>query len=421
MFETARPFLLAVAIGLLIGIERERAHADRQVHDPFGSRTFTLLALLGAVAAYVESSAVAVALAAFAGAIILAGYLRAPLGPQGSGVGATTEVAAMVTFTLGYLARVHPGLTVMLAVITLVVLALKPRIHHFAQAGLSSKEVSAALTFLVIAFVVLPLLPNRAVDPWGLFNPFRLWLLFALIAGIGFAGYFAVRALGAERGLAMAGLFGGFVSSTATTLALAQKSREAPFLAGPLATGIVLANAASAAAQIVVVAVVYPDMVPAVLPVVAWPVAVGAIGTGLAMWYLERSERRGEGVSPLAVGNPLALRSSAGFAAVIGVVLVATSAATRYYGAAGALSTAAIGGAVDVHAVTVAVSTLAAGGTLTERGAVLAILVGFLANMVVKISLAGWVGGRRLLLAVAPPLVAMMAAGTAAFLLFARR
>ncbi len=419
MFETARPFLLAIAIGLLIGIERERAHADRHVRDPLGSRTFTLLALLGAVAAYVENRPFAIALAAFAGAIILAGYLRAPLGPEGSGVGATTEVAAMVTFTLGYLARFEVELTVMLAVITLVVLALKPRIHHFAQAGLSSKEVSAALTFLVIAFVVLPLLPNRAVDPWGLFNPFRLWLLFALITGIGFLGYFAVRALGPGRGLAVAGLFGGFVSSTATTLSLARKNREAPGLAGHIAAGIVLANAASAAAQLVVVAVANPGMVAMVLPVVGWPVAVGALAG--AVWYLGRTAPHGETASEFTIENPLALESSAGFALVLGVMLVVTSAATRYFGAAGVLATAAIGGAADVHAVTLAVSTIAAAGTLTERGAILAILVGFLANMVVKISLAGWAGGRRLLLVVVPPLVAMMAAGVAAFLAFAGR
>ena len=415
MFETARPFLLALAIGLLIGIERERAHADRQVHDPLGSRTFTLLALLGAVAAYVESAVFSVALTAFAGAIVLAGYLRTAVGPEGSGVGATTEVAAMVTFTLGYLARFQAALTVMLAVIVLVVLALKPRIHHFAEKGLSQKEVQAALTFLVIAFVVLPLLPNRTVDPWGLVNPFRLWLIFALITGIGFAGYFAVRMLGPGRGLAVSGLFGGFVSSTAATLTLSQRARDGQAPIWPIVTGIVLANAASAAAQLVVVAVANPDLVSAVFPVVAAPVAAGLLGAAVAIRFLERSEA-GAPVAPFTIESPIAFRSSATFAAAIGAVLVVASAATRWFGAAGVLATAAIGGAGDVHAVTLAVSTLEGAGTIASRGAVLAILVGFLSNMVVKLGLAGWAGGRRLLVAVAPPLAAMMAAAVAAFL-----
>lgn len=420
MFETARPFLLALAIGLLIGIERERAHADRKVQDPLGSRTFTLLALLGAVAAYVENVAFAVALAAFAGAIVLAGYLRTHLGPEGSGVGATTEVAAMVTFTLGYLARFQAALTVMLAVIVLVVLALKPRIHRFAQAGLSQKEVTAALTFLVIAFVVLPLLPNRALDRWELFNPFRLWLIYALITGIGFAGYFAVRMLGPERGFAVSGLFAGFVSSTAATLSLSQRARDEGARASVLATGIVLANAASAAAQIVVVAVANPDLVSSVLPVVGAPVAVGALWAAFSARWLERSEEAASGPA-FSIESPIALRSSAGFAAALAIVLVATSAASRWFGSAGVLATAVVGGAGDVHAVTLAVSTLEAARTIAAREAVLAILAGFLANMVVKLSLTGWAGGRRLLAAVAPPLVAMMAAAAAAFLAAAPR
>lgn len=415
MFETARPFLLALAIGLLIGIERERAHADRQVHDPLGSRTFTLLALLGAVAAFLESTALAVALAAFAGAIVLAGYLRTRVGPEGTGVGATTEVAAMVTFTLGYLARFQPALTVMLAVIVLVVLALKPRIHHFAQAGLTPQEVQAALTFLVIGFVVLPLLPNAAIDPWELFNPFRLWLIFTLITGIGFAGYFAVRMLGPERGLAVAGLFAGFVSSTAATLSLSQRASQKDAPVWPLATGIVLANAASAAAQLLVVAVASPDLVRTVFPVVGAPVAVGAIGAALALRWSERRSGPGR-ITPFTIESPIALRSSAMFAAALGLVLIVASAALRWFGPAGVLATAAIGGTADVHAVTLAVSTLHAGGSVAPREAVLAILTGFLANMVVKLVLAGWVGGRRLLAAVAPPLLAMMAAAAAAFL-----
>ena len=127
---------------------------------------------------------------------------------------------------------------------------LKPRIHAFAHEGLNDQEVKAALTFLVIALVVLPLLPNRTVDPWGIANPSRLWLLFVLIAGVGFAGYIAVRALGPARGLATAGFFAGLVSSTAATLSLSQRAKAQPEFAGPFATGIVLANVASAIAQV---------------------------------------------------------------------------------------------------------------------------------------------------------------------------
>jgi uncharacterized membrane protein (DUF4010 family) len=413
VFETARPFLLALAIGLLIGIERERAKQDARTRDPLGSRTFTLLALLGAVAAHMDDRAIAVVLAVFTGAIVLAGYFRTRLGDDNEGVGVTTEVAAMATFVLGYLARREAVLAVMLAVITLVVLALKPRIHQFARAGLTQKEVSAALTFLVIAFVVLPLLPDRPVDPWKLLNPARLWMLLVIIAGIGFGGYLAVRWLGPRIGLALAGLTAGLVSSTAATGVLAQKYREGGGSVTPPAAGIVLANVASAAAQLVVVAVIFPAMLPAVVPVIGAAIAVGAAAAAGAVALAGRGVEAGT----LEMENPLALKPTIAFAAVLATVLVVTSAAARWFGSSGVQATALLGGTASAHAVTLAVSTLAAGGSLGVREAVLAVLLGFLSNMAVKLVLAWWVGGRRLLLAVAPPMIGMMLAGVLAFLL----
>jgi len=410
MYEAARPFLLALAIGLLIGIERERAHADHKIHDPLGSRTFTLLALLGALASHFSDKGVSVAVVLFAAGIIVASYFRAPVGPDYTGVGATTEVAAMATFALGYLAYSQPALAVMLSVCTLVVLALKARIHHFAEAGMSDKEISAALTFLVIAFVVLPLLPNRCIDPWNLVNPARLWLIFVLMAGISFAGYIAVKLLGPTRGLEAGGFFAGFVSSTAATLTLAQRSREPNAPVRSLAMGIVLANVASASAQVVIAGAASPDLLRAVAPVLGLPVALGALLALAGVKFVEKSREGG-----FTLENPLELKSTAKLAIVLGTVLVVAGVATRAFGTAGVMATALIVGTTDVHAVTLAVATMAAGGGLSVRDAVAAILIAFLANMVVKVTLAGVGGGRRLLLVVAPPLIGMMLLAVAAF------
>jgi uncharacterized membrane protein (DUF4010 family) len=263
---------------------------------------------------------------------------------------------------------------------------------------------------MVIAFVVLPLLPNAYVDPWNLINPFRLWLMFVLMSGIGFGGYVAVRLLGPTRGMAAAGFFAGFVSSTAATMTLSQKSREAGAAPGSLATGIVLANVASATAQVVVVSASCAALLPSVMPVLLTPVLLGALGTWFAVRVYGQS-----GDTGLKFENPLALGSTAKFALVLGGVLIIASAATRYFGTNGVLVTALLVGSTDVHAVTLAVSTLAAGGTLAPRDAVMAILIAFLANMVVKLGLVGWAGGRRLLVIVGPPLLAMMTAAVVAF------
>jgi uncharacterized membrane protein (DUF4010 family) len=311
MFEIAKPFLLSLALGLLVGIERERAFSGEDRHIPFGARTFALISLLGTLAAHLGNTGVGIVLAAFAALIAIAAYLRPPVSGRHDS-GTTTEVAAVITFGLGWLAEGEPRLAAMIGVIVVAVLWLKPKIHAFAHEGLNDQEVKAALTFLVIALVVLPLLPNRTVDPWGIANPSRLWLLFVLVAGVGFAGYIAVRALGPTRGLATAGFFAGLVSSTAATLSLSQHAKAQPEFAGAFATGVVLAN--------------------------------------------------------------------------------------------------------DAHAATLAASALSAAGSIAANDALLAILVAFVVNMIVKVTIVGFAGGRRLLATTAPPLTAMTAAANAVYL-----
>ena len=407
MFETARPFLLALAIGLLIGIERERAKADAPEHSPLGSRTFALIAILGALVAHLAGQSVAVVIAVAAVGMVLLGYTRTHVGEAGSGGGTTTEFAAVVTFVLGFLARDEAGLAVMLAVVTLAMLALKPRIHEFARAGISQQELSASLTLLVIAFVVLPLLPDHPIDPWGLVHPARLWLVIVLIAGVGFGGYVAVRAFGARWGLPLAGLAGGFVSSTAATLSLSQRVREDRGIAGPASVGIVLANVASATAQVGIVAIIAPGLLAPILPVLGLPILVGLSAAAIAWLATGREDDGGS----FTLGNPLAFRATLTFGALLALILVAVTLASRLFGDAGVLATAGLGGTTDVHAVTLAVSNLFEVGEIEASRAALAVLVAFTANMAVKLGLAAWAGGRAVAVRVWPTLVLMVLAG----------
>jgi len=409
MFAEARPFLLALLIGLVIGVERERSTGSEPERRPLGSRTFALLALLGALAAHLGNPAMSAVLALFAAAAVLAGYLRAAEERRGF----TTEVAGMVVFALGVLADKDAPIAVMLAVLTLALLASKSQIHHFARAGLQQAEVTAAVVVLVLGFVVLPLLPDRYVDRWNLINPFRLWLIFVLINALSFAGYVAVRLLGPRRGFPAWGGLAGLVSSTAATVALSHRAREGAS-PGPVAAGIVLANAGSAAAQILVAGVAVPAMLGAVAAVMAVPVGVAL----LAAWVAPRLPfwSTGEGkTGDLPLTSPIALKPSAIFALIIAVVLVVSSLASRMLGPQGAVFATVAGGAADVHAATLVAVTLSASGTLAAEAAVLAIAGAFLANMTVKLVLVGWIGGRTLLVRVAPPMLAMMAAAAAAY------
>jgi uncharacterized membrane protein (DUF4010 family) len=413
VFETAKPFLLSLALGLLVGIERERAFSGENRRIPFGARTFALIALLGTLAAHLGSSGVGIVLAAFTALIVVAAYLRPPIGGHHDS-GTTTEVAAVLTFGLGWLAHGQPRLAVMLGVIVALVLWLKPRIHAFAHEGLNDQEVKAALTFMVIALVVLPLLPDRTVDPWGIVNPSKLWLLFVLIAGVGFAGYIAVRALGPTRGLAAAGFFAGLVSSTAATLSLSQRARKQPEFSAALATGVVLANVASALAQVLIVAVAAPALIRDAGLLLGAPIVVGALGTWAAVRFLARRGGAGPDAA-FQLANPLELKPALAMAGAFALVLAVAAVAGRTFGATGVIVTSAIAGTSDVHAATLAASTLSMAGSITSRDALLSILVAFVVNMVVKVTITAIVGGGRLLATVVPPLVVMTAAAIAAY------
>ncbi len=414
MFEIAKPFLLSLALGLMVGIERERAFKGTDHAIPFGARTFSLIALFGALAAHLGSPGFAFVAAAFVAAIAVAAYVRPVEG--GRDVGTTTEIAAVMTFGLGWLAVSEPQLAAMLGVIVVAVLWLKAKIHDFAHKGLTDQEVKAALIFLVIALVVLPLLPNEPVDPWAIVNPAKLWLLFVLIAGLGFAGYIAVRALGPERGLAAAGFFAGFVSSTAATLTLSKRAASQPSFAGSLATGIVLANVASAIAQLFIVGIADRNLVQRAGIMLGAAIVVGAVAAFAAVKFLSRGPETAPGAE-FELSNPLELKSAFLMASGFAVVLVIAAVASRAFGGYGAIATAAVVGTTDVHAASLATATLSAAGSIEPGQALLAILLAFLVNMVVKLTMLGIVGGRRLLVITAPPLAAMAIAAVAAYVL----
>jgi len=242
-----QPFLVALAIGLLLGLEREHSHT-RKV--PAGSRSFALLSLVGAVAASVDKWAVVAGLVGV-GAILALAYFRTSEEDPGT----TTEIAALVAYLLGALAYTRPAVAVALAVVVAGLLVSKTRIHRFAREIVSEVELEDAIKFLVVAFVVLPLLPDRGMGPYGVLNPSKVWFLVVLLTGIGWVGYIGVRALGPERGLLVTGLAGGFISASATTASMGRLSRTAASWRAPLA-GALLASLATFAQLIIVIGLV---------------------------------------------------------------------------------------------------------------------------------------------------------------------
>jgi len=382
-------FAIALAIGALVGVEREQK--KRAEHAGTGGlRTFVLLAEAGAVAAWLARELAApwifAGLGVAATALIVAGYL-AEARARPKALGLTTEVAGLVVFLLGGLAVVgQRELAVALAIATTSVLAFKEPLHGWI-ARLGRDDVEAGLKLLMATFIVLPVLPDRAVDPWGALNPRSMWWLVILISSMSLAGYVGTRWLGSERGLALTGIAGGLVSSTATTLGFARQSRERE-ASDSLAGALLLAWTVMFGRVAVEVGVVHR----ALLSELALPLgAMGLATLGAGLYHLRRglAGRGAARAQELALKNPFRLTASIRFAAFFAVVLLAVALARRTLPEGGLYVVAALAGLTDVDAITLSMAELArdAGTEATSTTAAGAIVTAVLTNTLVKCGL----------------------------------
>ncbi|VEG58665.1 Uncharacterised protein [Mycolicibacterium aurum] len=384
-----QPFLVALAIGLLLGLEREHSHT-RKV--PAGSRSFALLSLVGAVAAGIDTWAVVGGLVGV-GAILALAYFRTSKEDPGT----TTEIAALVAYLLGALAYTRPAVAVALAVVVAGLLVSKARIHRFAREIVSEVELEDAIKFLAVAFVVLPLLPDRGMGPYGVLNPSKVWFLVVLLTGIGWVGYIGVRALGPERGLLVTGLAGGFISASATTASMGRLSKTATSWRAPLA-GALLASLATFVQLMIVIGLVDVDVLRHLWPpVVAAALVLVAIVAGVYRSATRAHQDSGATAEAEAepASRPFALRPAIVLAAVLTLALLVGRWGAHVLGPNGAVLAAFAAGLADAHAGSVAAASLAAKGAITVGTALIAVGAALGSNLVVKVVLAFAAGGRR--------------------------
>lgn len=388
-------FAAALLIGALIGLEREFVQQRTEERDFAGIRTFSLMALLGAVAAYFSQQfglllfvAVYLSLALLVWASHLGDIYR------GHEEGITTEVVALIVPLLG--AMVIWGeveLAAALGVITALLLALKPRLHGLAR-RMSAEDLRATLEFALITAVILPLLPNQSFGPYGLLNPFQIWLLVVFVSGIGFLGYVLIKILGAEQGVGLTGVLGGLVSSTATTVSLAGRSKGNPGLSSILVRGIILASCVMFPRVLVEVGVVYPPLLRMVsIPIGA--MLLVSLGFVLYLWRGRRADEQ-EDREEVKVSNPLRLPTAITFALAFSVVLIAVRAANDFFGDAGVYVASALAGLTDVDAITLSASELASNGQLQPQVAAMAVVLATLVNTAAKAVMVWFLGAHEL-------------------------
>ncbi|HLB55511.1 MAG TPA: DUF4010 domain-containing protein [Gemmatimonadales bacterium] len=405
---------VAALAGLAVGVEREwSGHATGPDARFAGVRTFFLLGAVGGIAGWLldtAQSTVAAALLLATGALIVAAYALAAR-RSSEAIDGTTETAAVLVLGIGLIAGVgHLRLASGAAAVTVLALGEKETIRQFVR-RIGQSEMRAALQFAVLALVILPLLPEGPIGPWGGIRPRSLWIVVLLFSGLNFLGYIARGALGASHGYQAMGALGGLVSSTLVTLNFSRQSRREPGNAIPLAIGTVAACAVLIPRVLAITLILNASLIPGAALGLAPIFFAGLVLILLAWRYLTGGVPE---TPPPPPRNPLQLRSAIRMALAFQVVLTLLGVITRQFGEAGVLASAGILGLTDMDALTLGMNRLAEAPELVTLAA-RAITLGVIVNSVFKATLAAVMGTAKYRLLVIPGLLVLAAAGAGGF------
>ncbi len=402
-------FAIAIGVGLMIGLERERSKGAGSTRRPAGIRTFTLAALMGAAADHLGG--VPLLMTVTAGVMVLAALSY--VGSHDDDPGLTTEIGLIATPLLGGLAMSDTGLAAGLGAAVAVIFAAKAPLHGFVMRVLTGVEVTDGLVFAVATLIIWPQLPDRYLGPLEALNPHSIWFLVIIVMALGACGHVATRALGARFGLPVAGLASGFVSSTATIGSMAGRAVKDPASMNAAVAGAVF----STVATFVQLGLLLVTVSRATLVLMVPALAAGAlIATlyGLAFALRAVTPERGADSEP---GRAFSVGTALGLAAMMAVMLVIAAALRSWLGEAGVTIGAVVAGFVDTHAAAISVASLVATAKTTSQEAVLPILAAMTSNAVAKFAMAIGTGSRGFVLRVTPGLIAPIAAAWAVAIL----
>ncbi len=381
--------LVALALGMLIGLQRGWHERNIRAGGRIaGIRTFGLLAVSGALSGVLlPLLGPGISIAIGLGITLLLGIAHWLDSGEDHDYGMTTVIAGVITYLLGVITLVGDmNLAVATAVMTTIVLHFKQTLHQ-ALEHLSDSEIRGILQLALISAVLLPVLPNQAYGPWDALNPYEIWLLVVLIAGISLAAYFAMRLTGPDKGVLITSLLGGLASSTALTLSLARMNDRLP-LPRLLASGILLAAAIMYPRILLEVAVVNPGLLPALWP----PMLAMTFGCALgAFWFWRRKEPFGRIDTSKVATQPFQLLPALKFGTLLAVIMVIAHGIQAYMGEQGLWLVAIVAGLTDVDAITLTLARMAKGGISADT-AVTGITLAAITNTLVKGGLALFAG-----------------------------
>ncbi len=369
-FDVTIRILVAVGCGLLVGLEREWSHKE------VGGRTFTIVSLLGALVALVSQSFI---VAGLIGVVVLIAISSAGSLTMRRTVETTTAAALMAVYALGVLAgQGHVFTPAAAAILMTLILSLKPQLTRFAV-GLSQEEVRSATLLALIAFVIYPVLPNRFIDPWRIFNPREAWLIIVLISAIGFVNYILLR-LYSARALYYSAIFGGLINSTAAIAELSSLLREAGGDAEVMAPAINQLTVVSMFARNLALLAVFSA---AAGLIALWPIGAMAAVSGVFVW--RRWGSSGSAAPSLHLGSPVELRKVLSFGLLFLVIQWASAFAQKMIGPSAMIAVSALGGLASSASATAAAALLAAHGSITPREAAISTLAASIASMLINL------------------------------------
>ena len=407
-YDMAGRLALSLGIGLLVGIERG-LHTRNQSGGirVAGVRTFALTGLLGGVwgllGVVLGDVVLGIAFLGFT-AFVLSVYRSST--KKEADFGMTSEVAALLVFTLGAMAvRGDMALAAGAGVVTAALLDAKLYLHKWV-AHLKDLELDAALKLLVISVVVLPVLPNKGFGPDEILNPFKLWWMVVLVAGLSFMGYIAMQKVGARVGGLLTGIFGGLASSTALTLGFARLGHKTPSVASALVGGIAASSAVMYVRVIVVVGIFNQSLLSGITVPLILIAVVSVIGS-LVMFKIAGKK---DTTATIEISNPCDISSALKFGLLLGVIVLAVYYARQWLGDTGVYAIAALSGIVDVDAISLSMAEQSMHG-LSSQIAIGGIIIAVAVNTVIKVVFVASIAGKKMALPLALMSAAVILAG----------
>lgn len=407
---------VALAVGLLIGLERgryERSESRTIESRITGMRTFGLIGLLGALCALLAQEIHLLFLGiSFFGFVVLMTAFHIIASSEEHEYGITTVIASLITFALGSVAMIgYINVTAAVAVIMTIILGMKPILHKVEE-KLKRIELDATLKLLLISVVVLPVLPDRGFGPWNALNPYTIWWMVVLIAGISYTGYFGNKIAGPKRGLLLTGIFGGIASSTAVTLNFSRIGRKNIELASIVSASILVAAGIMFPRVLLIAGIVSP----AVAKLMILPLVIMTTICFISAAWLSRFQLTDIPEKKQVLRNPFELKVALQLAAILAVIMFLARGFQEWFGEAGIFILAALSGITDVDAINLALSEMALNKELAINIAAKAIIVATIMNTLAKGLLATIIGGKKLFLYVGVTLMFTAVFGTLAIL-----